>query len=537
MIKINQSSIQQDIQPDITLLFEEILSKIEDGIDVESAKLSVYRRYHLNRGIRNSELIEYCKRTGRKNLIPVLRKRIPRTLSGVTPVAVMTVSSCPHGRCIYCPRGDRAPQSYTGREPAALRAAQNRFDPWLQVRARLKQYEQLGHPTDKCELIIMGGTFLAQSLKYKGSFIKGCYDGFNGYHSPDLPTARDNNEFAKHRVVGLTIETRPDWSKKPHINEMLYYGATRVELGVQTIYNNIYERIQRGHTVEDVVEATQLLKDSGFKICYHMMPGLFLSKEEDVEVIKKLFDDERFRPDMLKIYPTLVMEDTGLYHLWKRGEYRPYNTQEAMDVISEMYRYIPEYVRVMRVQRDIPTHLVIDGVKNSNLRQLVERQAREKGIVIHEIRYREYGMMLYRMLREGINIDWERWNKQSIKITRYRASGGTEYFISYENGYNAILGFVRLRIPYESFRPEITKETGLIRELHVYGSELPVGKRQEIKLSVQHKGIGRKLMNLAEEIAKDVGMKDMIVISGVGVRGYYRKLGYSLKGPYMWKEL
>jgi len=534
----------------------EVLEKMDEGVDVEKAKLMVSGTYHLSEGIRNSELLSICKNHVRyAHLKTKLLKKVTRTISGVTPVAVMTVSACPHGKCLYCPRGENAPQSYTGKEPAALRAKQNNFDSWLQIKSRIRQYEELGHPTDKCELIVMGGTFLAQSYKYKYNFIKGCYDAFNQQVAPNLKVAKEFNETAKHRIIGITIETRPDWCSKSHIDEMLFYGATRVELGVQTLRNDIYSKVKRGHTIEEVVKSTRLLKDSGYKICYHIMPGLLVSPGEDVEMFKQLFSDPKFRPDMLKIYPTLVMKGTGLYKMWMKGEYKPYDVETSVEVISEIYKYIPEYVRVMRVQRDIPVQLIVAGVNKSNLRELVEKRCEKNAIKIKEIRYREVGLSLYKM---GGTVE-----EPKLKITLYEASGGIEYFISYVDPVNDFLfGFVRLRIPYEPFRPEVSKDTGLIRELHVYGSEVPLshdvvtynpihpgsishGSVSNLNQNglnkqgvvFQHKGIGRLLMRKAEEIAKGQGMRDIVVLSGVGVRGYYRKLGYKLKGAYMWKIL
>lgn len=494
---------------------------------IDDVKKDVAKMYH-TKVPRNSDILPYVKDDKiRKYLIKVPS----RTISGVTPLAVMTVSGCPHGRCIYCPRGKYAAQSYTGEEPASLRARQNMFDPYLQVKARLRQYKQLGHPTDKIEVIIMGGTFLAQSTKYKEFFIKNVYDALNDVPSKNIEEAKRINETAKHRIVGLTIETRPDWAMEKHINETLYYGGTRVELGVQVLSDEIYEKVKRGHTVADVVKATQLLKDSGFKIVYHMMPGLFTSPKDDVEYIKTLFTDERFQPDMLKIYPTLVLKDTELYTLWEKGEYVPYTTEEAADVISEMMRYIPEYVRVMRIQRDIPSPLVVAGVKHSNLRQLVDQLMNEKGIKPREIRSREVGVAVNTYKRK-VTLT----NVEPI-IRKYTASGGKEYFISYEDVHDdVILGFIRLRIPYNPFRPEIDENTGLIRELHVYGAEVGIGNRPE-GYQVQHKRLGAKLLRMAEEIAKDEGMDKMIVISGTGVRPYYYKHGYKLCSPYVMKKL
>ncbi|MCD6227798.1 tRNA uridine(34) 5-carboxymethylaminomethyl modification radical SAM/GNAT enzyme Elp3 [Candidatus Micrarchaeota archaeon] len=494
---------------------------------VEDTKMKIAKKYKVEVP-RNSEILKHVKN-------PELRKylvKVPsRTISGVTPVALMTTSGCPHGRCIYCPRGKYAAQSYTGEEPASLRARQNMFDPFMQIKARLRQYRQLGHPTDKIEVIIMGGTFLAMSTKYKENFIMKIYEALNGRVADSIEHAKMINETAKHRVVGLTIETRPDWAMEKHINEMLTYGATRVEVGVQTLSDEVYEKVERGHKIVDVIKSTQLLKDSAFKIVYHMMPGLFATPEQDVQYFKTLFSDERFQPDMLKIYPTLVLKGTKLYDMWKKGEYKPYDSEQAAEVIAESMRYIPEYVRVMRIQRDIPSPIIAAGVKHSNLRQLVEQRMKVKGIKPREIRSREVGVTLNRYgkkLKLG--------NVQPV-IRKYNASNGKEYFISYEDiDDDVILGFIRLRIPFKPFRPEIDNTTGLIRELHVYGSEVGIGDIPNYE-QAQHKGLGQKLLSRAEDIAKDEGMKHVVVISGPGVRQYYYKHGYKLEGVYVKKRL
>lgn len=494
---------------------------------VDKLKKEVAGKYGVQ-VVKNSQISKHIEN---KNLKRHLIKVPSRTISGVTPVAIMSVSSCPHGKCLYCPKGKCAPQSYTGEEPASLRARQNMFDPYMQVKARLRQYKEIGHPTDKIELIVMGGTFLAQNSRYKKEFILKLYEALNGTRCETLEDAKKINETALHRVVGLTIETRPDWSKKTHINEMLNYGSTRVELGVQTLSDSVYKKVKRGHEIKDVVESTQLLKDSAFKIVYHMMPGLFCSPEEDIQHIKSLFVDPNFQPDMLKIYPTLVLKNTELYDMWERGEYKPYDSENAAEVISEALRYVPKYVRVMRIQRDIPSPLVVAGVKHSNLRQIVEQKMKEKNIQLKEIRSREIGVAVNTYKRKL------ELSKLEQTITEYKASNGKEYFIAYEDlDDDVILGFVRLRIPYAPFRPEIDKQTGLIRELHVYGSEVGIGGLPE-SFQTQHRGLGKNLLEKAEEIAKQNGMEKMIVIAGSGVRPYYYKQGYSLNKNYVGKKI
>jgi len=519
--------------------------------DVIALKHEASRKFSLSSFIKNPEILAAIPKA---KLTPevrkILLKKPAKTLSGVTPVAVMIrpEGSCGH-KCIYCPAPGLAAKSYTGYEPAARRARQYGFDPYLQASSRVKQLEEGGHPTDKCEVIIMGGTFLQTDRSYRESFIKGVYDGLNGFCSENLEAAKEANENGKlHRVVGLTLETRPDVCI-PYVDEMLSYGATRVELGVQHADDKIYRMINRGHSVQDVVDSTRELRNAAFKVLYHLMPGLPGSDpKKDVSAIKSLFQDSRFRPDMLKIYPTLVIAGTELERWFKEGKYEPYTTEEAADTIAEAYRYIPKYVRVMRIQRDIPLQKIEKGVAKSNLREFVEARLKEKGIVPLEIRSREIG------LRGGAEL-----SDFSMKRFDYDAGEGKEIFLSYENqagrraptessGWFAhsavnsqqvgneeglIAGFTRLRFPPASLRKEIDAETALIRELHVYGSEVPISASGR----VQHRGIGAKLLKEAEEIAREFGKTKMIVISGVGVREYYRKHGYGLIGPYMGKEL
>ncbi len=499
----------------------------EIKIYVEKRKKQIGASLHLSKTFHNSLVLSFIDKSQKQYLLfkQALIKRPMRTISGVTPIAIMTRPvACP-GKCIYCPKGKDAPQSYTGFEPAALRARQNFFDPKKQIRARINQYEDQGHLTQKCEVIIMGGTFLSQDKQYKDYFVKSIYDELNGFVSKDIETAKKLNENAKHRVVGLTIETRPDFARKPQIDEMLTYGATRVEIGVQTLSDQVYKIVKRGHTVQDVIDATEDLKNSSYKICYHMMPGLFSSPSQDISFFKTLFSDQRFQPDMIKIYPTLVMPGTELYDMWQKGEYTPYTTEQAAEVISEVFRYIPKYVRVMRIQRDIPSNLVGSGVKKTNLRQFVNKKLNEKNIKPMEIRSREIGLLSLKSKLDK-EIKWE------LTEYTYKASNGTETFISFENiENNALAAFLRLRYNFKySLRPEIDINTALIRELHVYGYETAIGKAGNW---IQHKGFGKRLIERAIQISKEKGMKKLLVISGVGVKNYYRKFGFKDDGPYV----
>lgn len=469
-------------------------------------------------------------------------KKPTRILSGVSVVSVMTKPyPCPHGKCVYCPGGPEfnTPQSYIGEEPALMRALGVSFDPYEQVRVRLKQYEALGVSPGKVEIIVMGGTFMALPEDYQDWFIANIFDAANRYpepkppQTPSLLEAHRVNEVAKVRIVGLTIETRPDHAKERHADRMLYLGATRVELGVQTVYDEILATVRRGHSVRDTIEATRTLKDSGFKVVYHMMPGLPGSDpDRDIQAVKEVFENPDFRPDMLKIYPTVVVRDTELYKWWLEGKYRPYTDEEAIEVISEFYRFIPKWVRVMRIQRDIPAQYIVAGPRKGNLRELVEVKARSKGIRIEDIRFREASRQeFYRGLRPS---------DLSIKRVYYEASGGVEVFLSVENGSSDIVaGILRLRIPSDRVhRTELKGRTAIVRELHVYGMQVPVGVHDES--SWQHRGWGSKLLKEAEEIAKhEFGCRRVLVLSGVGAREYYRKHGYSRLGnsPYMVKDL
>lgn len=560
------------------IIEEVVRSKIKKREDIEKLKRSIARENHLPRMPTNIELLNFAERlySGEelKRLKRILLTKPSRSLSGVTPVAIMTYPfPCPHGKCAYCPGGPdsffgKTPQSYTGKEPAARRAARANYNPYLQVMNRLEQYIVLGHEPEKVELIIMGGTFPSFKKEYQEFFIKKSFQamndfsdmffnnkGFNtkkfqkffelpakfsdertkriqekllkiGERTTTLEDEQRRNETSNIRVVAMCIETRPDYSREAHINEMLKLGTTRVELGVQSLYDDILKKVKRGHGVKEVVEATQLLKDSFLKVGYHMMPGLPGSNEEkDVAMFKKLFEDERFKPDALKIYPLMVFKGTEIYEWWKRGEFKPLTTKEATEEIIKIKQHIPKYCRIMRVQRDIPTKFSEAGVDITNLRQHIHEEMERRGLKCNCIRCRE---------PRGRKIDFE---NVRLKRMDYRASGGYEVFLSYEDEKNdLLLGFIRLRIPNKPFRREISEKTAGIREVHVYGRALPIGKK--LKEGVQHRGFGRKLLEEAERIAlEEFDKREMLIISGIGVREYYRKFGYKRKGVYMSKDI
>lgn len=533
------------------LIIEEALSRnITTKKDLEKLKIQTCRDLKLSGFMSNSKILQYAKPEELESLRPILMKKPTRTISGVAIVAVMCrPHKCPHGRCKYCPESSIAPPSYTGEEPAALRARMFHFHPYVQTFNRLYQLKNIGHSIDKVELIIMGGTFASCTLDYQEWFVTQCLRAMNDFEtvSKKIPVnqreikiippedfqyihdAQKNNEHSKVRCIGLTFETRPDYAKMEDINRMLQFGVTRVELGVQTLYNHIYKRIDRGHKIQDVIEANQLLRDSGIKVAMHMMPGLLSSFSSDVNMFKRLFNEPLFSPDMLKIYPCLVTEGSEFYDMWKKGEYEPYTSQQAVDLIVEVKKILPKWVRTMRIQRDIPATLIDAGVKKSNLGELVYNRLEEEDIQCQCIRCREVG----HKKAHGIEPDY---NNIELLRTDYDVVGGHEIFLSIEDVENDILiGFTRLRIPSNRvFRKEITSSSSLIRELHVYGQMQKIGKNDDNLW--QHKGYGAQLLEEAEKIAKDEYNKNkMLIISGIGVRDYYRKFGYYKDGPYMSK--
>ncbi|MBI3034142.1 tRNA uridine(34) 5-carboxymethylaminomethyl modification radical SAM/GNAT enzyme Elp3 [Candidatus Woesearchaeota archaeon] len=553
-------------------------SKFSGG-ELAKLKIKLCRKYNLQKIPTDTELFLSIPEEDLKSIKLVTKPT--RTISGVAVVALMSAPlSCPHGKCTFCPGGPNSafgdvPQSYTGKEPSTMRGIRAGFDSYLMVFNRLEQYAVTGHNFDKIEMIIQGGTFPSYDENYQESFIKYSFKALNDFsmmffengkfnllkfkeffelpgnikdiertgriqqkimslkelnvsdntiQAPALGMEQGKNETAVSRCVALCIETKPDFSREEHIDEMLKLGTTRVELGVQTIHDHILTAVNRGHLMKDTIEASQMLKDSFLKVGYHLMPGLPGSNREmDIDMFRELFANPCFRPDNLKIYPCLVMPGTQLYEDWKDGLFSPITTKEAADIIVEGKRFIPEYCRVMRVQRDIPTFATSAGVDRTNLRQYAEILKKERNVECRCIRCRE---------PKARNIDLK-----NVEINRmtYESSGGTEIFISAEDKENdMILGFCRLRIPFRPFRREITPGSAGVRELHVFGPA--AGLR--IPGSVQHRGIGKSLLAEAERTAREeFGKKKMLVISGIGAREYYRKLGYEREGAYMAKYL
>ncbi|MEK6939873.1 MAG: tRNA uridine(34) 5-carboxymethylaminomethyl modification radical SAM/GNAT enzyme Elp3 [Nanoarchaeota archaeon] len=547
-------------------------SKIEDQESLNIIKMEVSRKHHLKKSPSNIELLLSLPQEQINEYKKILLSKPTRTISGVSPVAVMTKPSrCPHGKCTFCgggigsPWGD-VPQSYTGHEPATMRGIRNDYDSYLQVFNRLQQYVLMGHTFDKIEIIVMGGTFPAEPKAYQEEFVYGLFKAMNDFSDLFFDTQGEfdflkfkeffqlpgdmydkereqrikqkllelkqktkttledeqlRNETSHIRCVALCIETKPDWGFLEHGNEMLRQGCTRVELGIQSVYDDVLKFVHRGHTAEDSKKSIQVLRDLGFKINFHYMPGLPLTDyERDMKGMRQLFTDPDYKPDMIKLYPCMVAPGTALYYQYKQGKFIPIDATEAAKRIAEFYTFVPEYCRIQRVQRDVPTKYWEAGVEMTNLRQFTDGKYENKS---RDIRARE---------PKGKPINWE---KVEIKVMEYEASKGKEFFISAEDTENDVLiGFCRLRFPFEFLRPEITPGSTLLRELHVYGTATAIGDEG----IVQHKGWGKKLMQKAEEIAVAHGKNKMVVISGVGVRKYYEeKLGYRKEGMYVVKGL
>ncbi len=533
-------------------LIERILAGEIERDEVEKAKLAACSEHSAPKVPKNSELMEYAPDEHRDELEAVLQRKPVRTASGVSPIAIMTSPHmCPHGKCLYCPGGPgsefSSAQSYTGQEPAAARGVQNDYDPYGQVTLRLEQLRKIGHPVDKAELILMGGTMTARSHDYQEWFVKRALEAMNEYDVEKEPEPAEGvsfaqdpeeyefnyledviaeNESADVRNIGTTFETKPDWCDPEQIDRMLRLGGTKVEVGVQTTYERINREMHRGHGVQASIDANQRLRDSAFKVGFHMMPGQpGMSREMCLEDFREIFDNEQWKPDYLKIYPTLVVRGTATYDSWHRGEYEPLTNEEAAEIVAEIKSMIPRYTRLQRVQRDIPADFIDAGVWKSNLRQLARKRMAEHGWSCECIRCREAGMNE----QEPTNVE--------LDVMTYEACGGTEHFISVEDFDNDLLvGFCRLRFPNDPVRAEL-ENAALIRELHVYGSEVAVGGPGEDGKH-QHQGYGRQLMAHAEGLAADAGYDKVSVISGIGARAYYReKLGYHQDGPYVSKRL
>lgn len=471
-----------------------------------------------------------------KKIIRRIRMKPIRTQSGVAPVTVLTKPwPCP-GNCIYCPNEPNMPKSYIESEPGAQRAAALKFDPYLQVQRRIQALSNIGHNTEKIELIVLGGSWSFYTENYQKWFIKRCFEAMNNPNEKneeeeketsweELSKQQEINETSDHRCVGLSLETRPDLITEEETIRMRKLGCTKVQIGVQTLRDEILELNKRGHTVEQTKEAFKLLRLAGFKIQAHWMVNLYgTTPEEDLQDFKQLWTKD-FQPDELKIYPTSIIGNTKLDELYKEGSYIPYSEEELIKLVAELKLEVPEFCRITRVIRDIPAQEIIAGSKKSNLRQIVQEYLHNKGKACQCIRCRE--IRKQRVTKEDLH----------LKIQEYETASSTEYFLSYVTNENKIAGFLRLSVPHQKYREEHfikeLKDSSIIREIHVYGQVVPIG--EEKKGKAQHLGLGKSLIEKAEEITKEKDLKKINVISAVGTREYYKDRGYKLEKLYMSK--
>ncbi|KAK7208370.1 hypothetical protein BZA70DRAFT_245059 [Myxozyma melibiosi] len=539
---------------DIALALVESLQTSNKDVNLNGLVGRLSKKYKLKHQPRLTDIISGIPDQYKKYLLPKLKAKPVRTASGIAVVAVMCKPHrCPHiaytgNICVYCPGGpdsdfEYSTQSYTGYEPTSMRAIRARYDPYEQARGRIEQLRQLGHTVDKVEYIIMGGTFMSLPIEYREWFISNLHNALSGYstpsHSTTLASAKlvdeavTMSQYSQTKCVGITIETRPDYCLDQHLSDMLRYGCTRLEIGVQSVYEDVARDTNRGHTVKAVCETFCLAKDAGFKVVSHMMPDLpNVGMERDLDQFREYFENPAFRTDGLKIYPTLVIRGTGLYELWKAGKYTSYPATALVDLVARILALVPPWTRIYRVQRDIPMPLVTAGVENGNLRELALARMRDFGATCRDVRAREV----------GIQEVHHRVRPEQVELVRrdYTANGGWETFLAYEDPKQDILvGLLRLRLCSErtTFRKELKgQRTSLVRELHVYGSVVPLHSRDPRQF--QHQGFGTLLMEEAERIAREEhGSAKISVISGVGVRNYYARLGYFLDGPYMSKML
>ncbi len=589
--KFRQRSKKIENRQKIRLIAKELITlSPKNRIELSNLKRKLAKKYKISCPS-NMELLKIYHKLVQKQISPhleigqrktknaksenlllerLLRTRPVRSLSGIVNVSILTKPyPCP-GQCIFCPAQKGIPRSYLSKEPAVQRAILNKFSPSRQIKTRLKSLAEIGHPIDKIELRIIGGTWSFYPKPYQNWFITECFNACNNFSLPNkkspakakklsnapkrknLLSAQKDNEKALCRIVGLTIETRPDYLTSQEIKRLRQLGITRVELGVQSVYDDILKINKRGHNITATIKATRLLKDAGFKVSYQVMPNLLGSNaKRDIEMFKIIFQNPKFKPDLLKIYPLALIKQTPLYQWYQRGEYIPYSKKELIELLVEVKKHIPYWCRIQRIIRDIPSQqIVTGGVKISNLREIVQKTMAERGLHCKCIRCRE------------VKNDYQ--GKESIYLFRqdYTASRGKEIFLSFENKTRSKLyAILRLRIPSFFFENPLQKQSAttllknfpvlknaaIIREIHTYGQMISLQNSTQTQKDFpqttsqpapQHHGLGKKLMGKAEKIAKEeFSAKKMAIIAGVGVRGYFRKLGYQLKDSYMFKRL
>ncbi|MEF2175000.1 MAG: radical SAM protein [Candidatus Absconditabacteria bacterium] len=605
-------------------LIQELYKALPDNLNIDLLK-DLKRKYAKSNNLQNiptniqiikeyQNLVSLGKIQKNVDIERALRKRAIRSMSGIVPIQVLMKPFPCSGQCIFCPSDATMPKSYINTEPGAMRALLNDFDPLKQVYNRLLSLKMTGHNTDKIEMIILGGSFDCYPMSYKIAFVKAVYDACNSFPEFEKKISLDFdnpkatkytitelteikypesieqslllNETAENRIIGLTIETRPEFVTDKNCEFWRKIGVTRVEMGVQSLFDDVLEANKRGSTVQDVVNAISKMKSYGLKVSAHFMPGLYKSTvHKDLETMKMAYEMPGIRPDEIKFYPTSVIPNTQLYELYKTGEYVPLKDDELEQIITKVkLNIIPPYTRIKRLIRDIPSDEIVAGSMITNLRQLIVhkmkgnlekdgdlRQTLYKRLYMNSQHFDDYESLfkfiisldfttksfftfvvggtvdtenirnfqcLCTRCREIRNIAADSDNVERLVIRAYNCEIGKELFISIEDNQGYLGGFVRLLLPDESKIANIEglgNGTCIVRELHVYG-ELAKINQSETK-QTQHKGYGTRLMEIAYLIGKRFEYSKISVISGIGVRNYYTKLGYSKEGTYMVKSL
>ncbi len=524
-IVLELASQKYSSQLEFVKALRQIFSKYKLTPTSKATLISTYR-----------QLVKDKKLEENKSFANLLTKRAIRTMSGVSVITVLSKPFVCPGRCIYCPTEPDMPKSYLSNEPAAMRAKMNLFDPVKQVTMRIKALENNGHQVDKLEVLVLGGTWSVYPDVYQQEFIRDLFYAANTYETKarkalSLEEEQQINEDTKYKIIGLTLETRPDYINETEIKKMRHLGTTRVQLGIQHTDNRILDKIHRGHSLEQSIKATRLLKQVGIKVDHHYMPDLPGSNpKKDLAMFKYVFSSPDLQPDQIKIYPCIVNEHAELYQWYKDKKYKPFSESELIDLLVKVKNIVPPYVRINRLIRDIPKESIVAGNKITNLRQFLQAELKKQNKSCQCLRCRE------------VRGDTEELAKAKLVRREYKASEGTEIFLSYESPQkDKVYAFLRLRFnnnPEDNIFPEL-KNASLVRELHVYGKMVPVyDQTQDDKVSkTQHLGFGKKLMAEAEKITKEKGLNKVAVISGIGVRNYYKKLDYNIEGTYMTKVI
>lgn len=513
-------------------LFIQLIEELVERAPLKGDKYQRTMRRYVRRGLpwlsksqvitAYEELCDQDRMEYRPEVVTALQKKPTRSQAGVTVVTVLTKPyPCP-GKCIFCPTDMRMPKSYLHDEPGAMRAERHAFDPYEQTRARIEALENIGHPADKIELLILGGTWSSYRRDYQEWFVRRCLDAMNGVDSATLVEAQELNARGKRRNVGLVVETRPDHVDEDELRWFRYLGVTKVQIGIQSLNDRVLELNKRGETVEDMRNAVRLLRLAGFKIHVHWMPNLLgATPESDIEDFSRLWSDLALRPDELKIYPCMLLQNAELYEYWQRGEYQPYTDEQITEVLVACKAQVPPYVRINRIIRDIPTTNVVAGITKANLRQIAQQRMKERGLACQCIRCRE-------IRRETVARD-----ELSLRVETYETDATQEHFLSFEREDGRIAGFLRLSLPRRDQEHPFAALEGhaMIREVHVYGPAVPIG--EDSQGEAQHVGLGTQLVEKAKDMSRAAGYEKIAVISAIGTRGYYQRHGFELDGLYM----